>query len=471
MVLFDSIQADGLLFSRPHQWVNDMCLRIALWRGCLCLALWMLCNIDVFAQNNNNNNNAAGGILIDADGVVSSLVPLKESVAAAKKRQLAFLTSHLSVPLTAQTESRRVSLRQLDAQLAEIAKAGGEVPAELKYLAGLTRIDYLVVDRETRDIALVGPAEGFAPDLQGRMRGVTSGRPVLNLEDLLVAWRTTHSDISSVSCSIDPTPEGLAAFKAYTSQPLAASANFSAGKMFDTMASKLGRQVISVNGVPKDTHFAVVLVEADLRMKRIALGKDPSGVRGVTSHLSLMRLGDAASSRWWFVPLYDPIEANADRTLFHLSGQRLQLLGQDEYTTTQGQRTSAPSNKYGTTKFVQQFTDHIPELAVAHPVFAELQNLFDWMVICTLIRRQQLDESIEWQPQVLGDAPLWPTRTYPVPSGVDSAAMTNRVGRTVLGLVGGVDLNAEMVVSQMSPLPAGSTPTLPVRHETRAWND
>ncbi len=51
----------------------------------------------------------------------------------------------------------------------------------------------------------------------------------------------------------------------------------------------------------------MVLVEADLRMKRIALGKDPAGVRGVPSHLSLMRLGDASMTRWWFVPLYDPI--------------------------------------------------------------------------------------------------------------------------------------------------------------------
>ena len=443
-----------------------MSLRTVVWGACLCLILATGGTRIAQAQNNG-----VGGIRIDADGIVSAMAPLKESVAAAKKRQLAYRMANLSEPLAVSTESRRVSLKQLDEQLTEIIKAGGEIPAELKYVAGLTRIDYVVVDRDGHDIALVGPAEGFAPDLQGRMRGITSGRPVLNLEDLLVAWRTVYGGGTSVVCSIDPTPEGVVAFNAFTSQPLVASPNSSPGQMFETMATKLGRQVITVTGVPKDTHFAVVLVEADLRMKRIALGKDPSGVRGVPSHLSLMRLGDAASSRWWFVPLYDPVEANADRSLYHLSGQRLQLLGQDEFTTSQGQRSSMPFNKLGTTKFVQQFTAHIPELAVAHPAFAELQNLFDWMVVCTLIRRHQLDASIQWQPQVLGEAKLLPTQSYPVPTGVDSVAATNRVGRTVLGLVGGVELNADTVIAKTAPLEAATVPRLPARNATRAWND
>ena len=443
-----------------------MSLRSAVWGVGLCLLLGTWGARVSYGQNNGG----VGGIRIDADGIVSTIAPLKESVAAAKKRQLAFQTANLSEPLAVSTESRRVSLIQLDEQLTEITKAGGEIPAELKYVAGLTRIDYVVIDRDAHDMALVGPAEGFAPDIQGRMRGITSGRPVLNLEDLLVAWRTVYGGGTSVICSIDPKPEGVAAFNAFLSQNQVATAA-TVGRLFDTMAVKLGRQVITVTGVPKDTHFAVILVEADLRMKRIALGKDPSGVRGVTSHLSLMRQGDAASSRWWFVPLYDPVEANADRSLYHLSGQRLQLLGQDEFTTAQGQRSSMPFNKLGTTKFVQQFTAHIPELAVAHPALAELQNLFDWMVVCTLIRRHQLDASIQWQPQVLGDAKLLPTQSYPVPTGVDSVAATNRVGRTVLGLVGGVDLNADTVIAKTAPLEAASVPSLPARNATRAWND
>ena len=98
-------------------------------------------------------------------------------------------------------------------------------------------------------------------------------------------------------------------------------------------------------------------------------------------------------------------------------------LGQDDYFNPQGDRSNAPFTKQGNTKFVQQFTDHIPELAEAHPAFAELQNLFDWLVVCTLIKTQQLDASIQWQPQVLGDASQLPTRVYPVPTGVNAVSV------------------------------------------------
>jgi len=442
-----------------------MNMRLAFLGTYLCLILLEFGSSLAQAQNNG-----FGGISIDADGLVSAIAPLKESSAAAKKRQAAYKTTHLSEPLATPTESRRVSLLQLDEQLAELSKSGTEIPLELKYVGGLTRIDYVIVDRESRDLAIVGPAEGFAPDLQGRMRGTSSGRPVLNLEDLLVAWRAVQAKNTYVSCSIDPTKEGIAAFNNFTSQNQVAQPN-TVGKLFDTMAIKLGRQAISVQGVPKDTHFAVILVEADLRMKRIALGRDPSQVKGVSSHLAFLRAGGNSMSRWWFIPLYDPIQVNADRSLYHLSGQRLQLLGQDEFTTAQGDRSNAPFTKKGTTKFVQQFTDHIPELAVAHPAIAELQNLFDWMVVCTLIRNHQLHDSIQWKPVVLGDISQLATRVYPIPEGVDSVAMTHRVGRTVFGLVGGVELNANDVVSKTSPLDADPARALPTRHESRAWND
>jgi len=445
-----------------------MTMRIAL-QG-ICLILSVLGHPLAFAQNNNGNVAAIGGIRIDAQGVVSTIAPLKESPAAAKKRQAAYRTSFLSEPLATLSESRRVSLVQLDERLQALAKSGDEIPLDLRYLAGLTRIDYIVVDRENHDLAIVGPAEGFAPDLQGRMRGATSGRPVLNLEDLLVAWRAVESKNTSVSCSIDPTKEGIANFNAFISQNLVAQPN-TVGQLFESMANKLGRQVISIHGVPKDTHFAVVLVEADLRMKRIALGKDPSQVKGVTSQLQYQRTGGGTLSRWWFTPLYEPIQANADRSLYYLSGQRLQLLAQDEFTNAQGDRANAPLTKQGSSKFVRQFTDQIPELAIAHPAFAELQNLFDWMVVCTLIRNHQLHDSIQWQPAVLGDASQLATRVYPIPEGVDSVAMTNRMGRTVLGLVGGVELNAREVVETTSTREIVPAHTLPVRHASRTWND
>lgn len=436
----------------------------------LCLIVSLFTARTGLAQVGVGGGVGVGGIRIDSEGLVSALAPLKETPAATKKRIAAYEKSPLSELLGTSSAARRVSLKQLDEQLSSAIKAGTDIPPELKYLAGVKRIDYVVVDRENNDLAIVGPAEGFVPDAQGRMRGIQSGRPVLNLEDLLIAWRTVESNRTSVSCSIDPTQEGIAAFNAVAGQNLVAKPN-AVGKLFESLAKKLGRQVISVNGVPRNSHFGVVLVEADLRMKRIALGKDPSQVKGVTSQLHFQRSGGSTLSRWWFTPLYDPIQANEDRTLFHLSGQRLQLLAQDEFTNAQGNRFKAPFSKLGSDQFARQFTDQIPELTVAHPVFAELQNLFDWMVVCTLIRNQQLGESIHWTPEVLNNPTRLPTQVFPSPDGVDSIAMTNRIGQTIFGLVGGVELNASEVVQQTSRLETAVSPTIPARHASRPWND
>ena len=436
----------------------------------LCLILSLLISSTGFAQIGVGGGAGVGGIRIDSEGLVSVLAPLKETPAAAKKRIAAYEKSPLAELLGTSSPARRVSLKQLDEQLSAALKSGANIPPELKYLAGVTRIDYLVVDRENNDLAIVGPAEGFVPDVQGRMRGIQSGRPVLNIEDLLIAWRAVESNRTSVSCSIDPTQEGIAAFNAFASQNQKARPN-TVGKVFETLAKKLGRQVITVHGVPKNSHFGVVLVEADLRMKRIALGKDPSQVKGVTSQLHFQRAGGSTLSRWWFTPLYDPIQANDERSLFHLSGQRLQLLAQDEFTNAQGNRIKAPFNKLGSDQFARQFTDRIPELAAAHPAFAELQNLFDWMVVCTLIREHQLVESIHWTPEVLNNPTRLPTQVFQTPDGVDSVAMSNRIGQTIFGLVGGVELNASEVAQQTSRLETSPSHAIPARHASRPWND
>ena len=66
---------------------------------------------------------------------------------------------------------------------------------------------------DSGDIVIAGPAEGWFRDISGPVVGLTSGKPVLELQDLIVALRAyppgQHQD-PLIGCSIDPTPEGLA---------------------------------------------------------------------------------------------------------------------------------------------------------------------------------------------------------------------------------------------------------------------
>ena len=159
--------------------------------------------------NGNNGNQNVGGILIDADGIVSTSPTRRLSRSELKDLQSAF-TEQLSDPtLIEQNEARVLSLKQLDQALRSSLANDPEIPPAIAYLAGLQRIDYVVIDVEQQDIRLVGPAEGFGPGPDGQILGNTTGRPPMKLDDLVVALRSTVSGQNEIGVSIDPTNENL----------------------------------------------------------------------------------------------------------------------------------------------------------------------------------------------------------------------------------------------------------------------
>ena len=117
-------------------------------------------------------------------------------------------------------EMRKISLRGLEAALrGTLAKNLTELPDEIVYLAGMQRIQYVLVYPEQHDIVLAGPGEGWKVDDAGHVVGVTTGRPVLLLEDLLVALQAvdTRPD-QGISVSIDPTAEGRRGFEQFMNE-------------------------------------------------------------------------------------------------------------------------------------------------------------------------------------------------------------------------------------------------------------
>ena len=86
---------------------------------------------------------------------------------------------------------RKVSLRQLEAAIAEHRKNGTPISDDMRYLAGMQRIQYVFVYPEHNDIVLAGPGEGWKLNDAGRSRRHHDRTgPVLLLDDLLVAFRS-----------------------------------------------------------------------------------------------------------------------------------------------------------------------------------------------------------------------------------------------------------------------------------------
>ena len=93
----------------------------------------------------------------------------------------------------------------------------------MKNLAGLTRVEYVFCYPDTGDIVIAGPAEAWAAAPSGRMQGVVTGRPVIELQDLIVALRAFPAGGNTkkgpfIKCSIDPTAEGLARMQQFLSE-------------------------------------------------------------------------------------------------------------------------------------------------------------------------------------------------------------------------------------------------------------
>ena len=173
-----------------------------------------------YAQNNGFfRNNSVGGISINANGVVSNVDMESRKLLLKELRQN---MKPAQGKMASKTELRMVSLRGLENAIAQAVKEPeGALPDEVKYLAGLQRIQYVFVYPEQRDIILAGPGEGWKIDDKANVVGVTSGQPVLLLDNLLSALRAVNApQPERISCSIDPTKQGLVNYKNTLNRPI-----------------------------------------------------------------------------------------------------------------------------------------------------------------------------------------------------------------------------------------------------------
>src|SRR6476619_7733478 len=107
---------------------------------------------------------------------------------------------------------------------------------------------YVLIYPDKQDIVLAGPAEGWKVDSLGSVVGATSNRPVLTLDDLMVALRVAESsNRSGISCSIDPTPEGMQRMQQLSGTFRPGVTPQVAGRQ---MEEAVGMQKITVTGIP-----------------------------------------------------------------------------------------------------------------------------------------------------------------------------------------------------------------------------
>ena len=395
----------------------------------------------------DTDGDTTGGIEIDAQGVLSQRI-FQGNAQLLNRQRFAAAQASLNKDLQKPSKLRKISLTRLEKEVAKLVAQKKQIPADMKYLAGMTRISNVFYYPESKDIVIAGPAEGYFITADNRVVGMKTGRSTMQLQDLIVALRCFTPDgkkTKVISCSIDPTQEGLVKFRdTYTK--IASSGRFRPGmenQVIQMYQESLGMQKITINGVSTKTHFARVLVEADYEMKLIGIGLKRPEVK-ITSFIEKATPTSVAKSslqRWFFQPDYDCVHVNDDETAMQLVGDGVKLVGEDESVTKNGKRKRTGSMNRASTAYCNSFTRMYGKLAERAPLWGELRNLIDMSVAAAFIQEMDFYGQADWDLGVLGDESKVAVETLESPAQVAPVANAVWKGNYFMSpIAGGVNI-------------------------------
>ncbi|HTU27470.1 MAG TPA: DUF1598 domain-containing protein [Pirellulales bacterium] len=392
-----------------------------------------------------------GGVWVDADGMLRNRqVDETDQVRAAREAMLQ------PVPGDARELGlRKISLRRLEAAIAEHLKTGRPLDDEMTYLAGLQRIQYVFVYPELNDIVLAGPAEGWKINHDGDLVGVTTGRPVMWLDDLLVALRTAEATRQTgISCSIDPTNDGVVRLNALFDKM--ARDGFELEQGMRDAEQTLGPQMVSITGIPADSHFARVIIAADYQMKRLAMAFEPSPVKGLPSFLQMMKSGGGGPKnmlqRWWLEPNYQALLVSPDELAYEIRGGSVKAMTEEDFVAANGARKRSGKVNPLARRWADAMTAHYDELSARNAVFGQLRNCIDLAVAAAIIVKDRLPEKAHWSMSLFLHDDSLATEKFNTPKQIASQASVVQKGTSwLISASGGVQMYCWQVAEKAEP--------------------
>jgi len=328
-----------------------------------------------------------------------------------------------------------ISLPRLFAEARRLREAGKPLPDEMRYLGGMTRLQYVFVYPDEKDLVIAGPAEPFDAKVAYRPLGRISGRPVLHLDDLVVALRAfaKPEKPDRLGCDIEITKEiqERVATKTKAVGPIAQVIGFK--KACDQIAEAGGPQPVKYYGMDPETRFAFVCVEADYRLKQLALGILASPALKVKSYRSLLSRPEA-EHRFSLESDYEALRVSPAGDAYELRGLSLKvnggLLGKPE-------TTPEDMSQAGRT-FVELCNANFALLLRGLPEWADLCNLGDLSVLGAIVAEDRLSEKAGWDPSWVLDPKGYVAARMPAPASAATLCSIAVSGNFALFVTGGV---------------------------------
>ena len=399
-------------------------------------------------------NGFQGGVRVDSLGLLRRIPPRTDAALEALRKSAGNVLS--STNPRKPSALRKISLNRLEREL-QLRHAAGLPPDEtMKLLAGLQRIKYVLLYPETGNLVIAGPAGDWKQDFEGRWIDAEKERPLVQLDDLVVAFRNAYGQEGKFGCSINPTKPGLAAAQQVNDRWAKMGGIKSSSQREDfleELRAGLGQQDIVVYGIDPQTRAARVLVEADYRMKLVGMGLE-EGTLGVTSYLKALDpkrddLNNLSVLRWWFTLNYDALRATEARDGFELRGPGVKVLSENEMLSAQGDRIHTGKSSEANSEFAASFTKQFEILAAKYPIYGELRNVFDLALVAAVVRSHNLPEKINWHLTHFGPDGTYEPELDFAPTKVDSV-INHRIidgKHLVAGVSGGVTVDARSLAT------------------------
>ncbi|MDI6783060.1 MAG: DUF1598 domain-containing protein [bacterium] len=271
-----------------------------------------------------------------------------------------------------QSQLLAISLRVLQVQLKT-----GESSRDILTLGGIKRIDGFIVDDKNRDVILFG---------------TTGSGPAIYFDDFVTALRSVWLDNSAPGCSIDPTETTLLKIREVNKRFSQATSVAQAEQLLEEFKLVGAEpQNVRVLTIPRNTHFAQVMVEADYFTKRISNGTAVTDLEGFKSLAEIatdkLKHDVAAGknsqmtmyNRFWFTP--GKVKFEPGNGIVRLTACEVKLLTEQQFLSTQGKLVGSGNEQPLAQQFVREFTKRYDDIAGVAPKFAELKSLFRFVAI------------------------------------------------------------------------------------------
>jgi hypothetical protein len=162
-------------------------------------------------------------------------------------------------------------------------------------------------------------------------------------------------------------------------------------------------------------------------------------VHGLPSYLLMIKGRAPISPRFWLEPKFDALLCDANGLAFELCGSRDKAMTEEDFITASGGIKHTGTANPITQKWANTMTEKYAELAVADPVFGQLQDCMELAVVGAIIIKNGLPEKAGYDMPVLLNSSEVEVDVYNAPKQTPTIASVK--GRLV-AVSGGVAVNS-----------------------------